>query len=722
MKKIKKWFRRLFVTLIIFVSVIAIGSVSYYHVVTSGVTLDTEKLDSSILTNNTIIYDANLSQIKPNSSSYINLSKLSINTTNAFLCAEDKRFFRHGGIDYIRILGATISNIKTHSFSQGASTISQQLVKNTHLTNEKTINRKLKEIKLTKELEKRYSKEKILELYLNNIYFGNGCYGIENASNHYFGKSASNLSLSESAALAGSINAPSVYDIENNTVLATKRRNLILNLMHKYKKIDSKELSAALQEEIKLNIKDISGSNTLFKNILDEAKTILKASETKIQNSNYKIYTSIDKDLCKHLSQADSNYKFNGDIVNIVIDNKTHSIVGVCGKTNILDNTWQPGSTIKPILVYAPAIEKDIISPATKILDEKINISGYTPENADKTYHGYISTKQALAKSYNIPAVKILNELGIENAKTFASNLGITFDESDNHLALALGGFKNGVKPITLCDAYSAFANNGKLSKSSYITKITKDGKTIYEKQNKEKQVMKDSTAFLITDMLKESVKTGTAKRLSGFEFDVASKTGTVGKTNSSKNKLAYNIAYTKNHTLLTMIVGENLDESINGASYPTIINKQILSKLYSNVKPPNFSQPQSVKLVSIDKNRYEKNEIAQSDNGNTFQCFFQETKLPASAVFDTNFKVINSKNSKPIICFTLNNFENYTLKRIHKKKEETISSFEQKTQNQIKIIDKTAKNNSIYEYFLTIYDISTGEIKSTNSIKIKTF
>ena len=229
MKKIKKWFRRLFVTLIIFVSVIAIGSVSYYHVVTSGVTLDTEKLDSSILTNNTIIYDANLSQIKPNSSSYINLSKLSINTTNAFLCAEDKRFFRHGGIDYIRILGATISNIKTHSFSQGASTISQQLVKNTHLTNEKTINRKLKEIKLTKELEKRYSKEKILELYLNNIYFGNGCYGIENASNHYFGKSASNLSLSESAALAGSINAPSVYDIENNTVLATKRRNLKSN-------------------------------------------------------------------------------------------------------------------------------------------------------------------------------------------------------------------------------------------------------------------------------------------------------------------------------------------------------------------------------------------------------------------------------------------------------------------------------------------------------------
>ena len=162
------------------------------------------------------MFDCNGTSIKPTSENHISIKKLSSNTKNAFICAEDKRFYTHKGIDFVRIGGAVVSNLKSKSFSQGASTISQQLIKNTHLSNEKTLKRKLKEIKLTKQLEKNYSKNDILELYLNNIYFGNGCYGIENASMHYFGKSAKNLTLAESALLAATINAPSVYDIENN--------------------------------------------------------------------------------------------------------------------------------------------------------------------------------------------------------------------------------------------------------------------------------------------------------------------------------------------------------------------------------------------------------------------------------------------------------------------------------------------------------------------------
>lgn len=207
-------------------------------------------------------------------------------------------------------------------------------------------------------------------------------------------------------------------------------------------------------------------------------------------------------------------------------------------------------------MVYAPAIEKDIISPATKILDNKINIAGYSPENADKIYHGFVSAKTALSKSYNIPAVKILNELGVEEGKNFAKKLGINFSNSDNHLALALGGFENGVSPKSICDAYSAFACSGKYQPSSYISKITKNGKTIFEKENTETQAMKDSTAFLICDMLKECTKTGTAKKLGNFDFEVCAKTGTVGKSSSSKNQLAYNICYTTNHTILTVIHG----------------------------------------------------------------------------------------------------------------------------------------------------------------------
>ena len=722
MKKTRKVFKILFIILIIAVSISLVGSITYFSVITHGISLDTEKLKLQNMSQTLCVLDLNGNKIKPTKNEYINLSKLSKETKDAFLCAEDKRFYKHHGLDYIRIGGAIISNLKSKSFSEGASTISQQLIKNTQLSNEKTLNRKLKEIKLTKALEKDYTKNEIFELYLNNIYFGNGCYGVENASWHYFSKSASNLSLSESALLAGVINAPTYYDIESNQERAIERRNLILSLMKKYNKIDEKEYLNATSENINLKISDISGNYNLFKNIISEACEILNTNETNLKNSNYKIHTSLDTNLNEEIKKISSSYNSNSEKATIIIDNKTHLIKSISGDNKVLNNSWQPGSTIKPILVYAPAIEKNMISPATKILDNKINISGYSPENSDKTYHGYISAKTALSKSYNIPAVKILNELGISEAKNFAKKLGITFEESDNHLALALGGFEKGITPKTLCDAYSSFACGGKFSKSTYIKKITKNGKTIFESKPTETQVMSDSTAFMINDMLSECAKTGTAKRLNSLPFSVCSKTGTVGKANSTKNLLAYNIAYTPEHTILTIIQGTNLLENINGATHPTMINKEILSSLYKKSKPTQFTPPSSVKLISLNKENYSKNKLTKSDSDEGINEYFSTSNLPEETPKNFKLEVINSPYSKPVICFTINKNYDFLVIREHKKEEEIIFSSSENNENFIKFTDKTAKSSEIYTYKVKFCEKSKNEEFFSNEIKLRVY
>lgn len=726
MKKIKKFLKVSFVVLLIFFSAGIIGSFSYFTIVTHSISLDTNKLEEAKSVSNLKVFDCNLEEIKPTTSAFIPISKLSSHTKNAFISAEDKRFYKHGGLDFVRIGGAIISNLKTKSFSEGASTISQQLIKNTQLSNEKTIKRKLKEFKLTKQLENKYSKDEILEMYLNNIYFGNGCYGIENASQHYFSKSATNLTLAESALLASTINAPSIYDIENNYEKAIERKNLIIDLMLENKKINDEEATQAKSESPTLNISKLSSNNFLFSQILNEAHTILNLPENSFNNSSYKIYTSLDKKLCDEISKQTSNYKIESspDITTIVIDNKSHGIVCATGKQKNFLKKWQPGSTIKPILVYAPAIESGQISPATKILDNKINISGYCPENADKKYHGFVSVREALTHSYNIPAVKILNEHGITTAQNFAKNLGIEFTSQDNNLAIALGGFTEGVTPKSLCDAYSAFANNGNFSKSSFITKITKDEKVIYKQKPTTKKVMKDSTAFLITNILEDSTKTGTAKRLADLPYQVASKTGTVGKSNSKKNICAYNVAYTTSHTIISLITGDNLPESVNGSTYPTMISKDILKTLYKNSSPKDFMKPSSVteKYLSLDE--YSKNNLVISNKKtDTIKEYFELNSAPKESEEKLfHLSVINTPKRNPLLCFTLNKKYDFSVIKTKKEEEKILFSSSKNTQNFVVFEDKTSKNNEICEYKIKFCEKSTNEEFYSNPIKIKAF
>ncbi|MBQ8426032.1 MAG: penicillin-binding protein [Clostridia bacterium] len=754
MKLIKKIFKITIIFFAIITTFFVIAGATFYYKETNSLNLDESKFLTQ--TNNLEIFDKNKISIKPTHENYIDINDLKPHTKNAFISAEDKRFFSHNGLDFIRIGGAIISNLKTKSFSQGASTISQQLVKNTQLSNEKTISRKIKEIKLTKQLEKKYSKNDILNLYLNNIYFGNGCYGIENASNHYFSKSSKDLTLSESAILAGTINAPSIYDIESNPEKANERKNLILKLMNTYGKITDDEYKNAINEKVKLNISKLSNYNYIYNEIIQEACRKLNITENQLKNSKLKIYSYIDlnlqNEINKIINKNYNNIESNPSISTIVLDNETSGVLAIKGTKSSLKNRKQPGSTIKPILVYAPAIENGNVSPATKIIDEKINISGYSPENADKKYHGQVSVREALKNSYNIPAVKLLNEIGIKNAQNFANKLGIPFSPNDNNLAIALGGFTDGLTLFELANAYTTFANNGTYAPEKYISKIIKNNKIIYENDKQKKQVMKDSTAYLITDILKDTSKTGTAKRLKEFNFDIASKTGTVGDTNSSKNIETYNISYTTSHTIISYFGGSKMPEYINGATHPTMLTKDIISYLYKNNIPHNFIKPNSVQEKEISKKNYDKNIIvlANENEDSIKEIFTQDTKINENNKIDFKINVLNLENKKPIVSFSVSDRYSYYIIRKNKSSEEIISS-ELSSDNIIKnydsisnikinnlkiknlndryiakqsIIfeDKNAKSGEIYEYFAIFCDKNTKKEYKSNVIKLKVF
>lgn len=728
MKKAKQFFKYFAITTTALALCVILTCTGFFVISTKGVSLNRSILDESTTSSVLQIFDINGNQIKPTTENFISIKKLSSDTKNAFICAEDKRFYNHNGLDYIRIGGAIASNIKSRSFSEGASTISQQLIKNTHLSNEKTIKRKLKEFKLTKQLENIYSKEEILEMYLNNIYFGNGCYGIENASLHYFGKSASKLSLAESALLAATINAPSIYDIENNIEKALSRRNLILNLMEKHGKITNNEKLSAQSEELNLKLTKLSGNNFIYNEIIEEASLILGKTQTQIKNSNIKIYSHIDLSLQNKIQQIiKNNYsklESSPNVSSIIINNKTNGITAIIGNKSSILSKKQPGSTIKPILVYAPAIELGKISPATKILDEKINISGYSPENADKKYHGYVSVRESLKNSYNIPAVKILQETGIEQSQNIANKFGIEFSESDNNLAIALGGFTDGTTLKQLADAYSALANNGLFSSSKYINKIETNSKVVYENKPSKTKAISSSTAYLLTNILQDTTKTGTAKRLKDFSFDIASKTGTVGSSNSNTD--SYNISYTTNHTILSYIGGTSMPSNINGATYPTMLTKDVLSELYKTKKPQNFTLPDSVVIKHIDKTDYQNNIISQTDNiQNSITETFAKNNLPQKTKTSLNLKldVFNFENKKPILCFHTSQNYTYNIIRKQNEKEEIISSLTNINDSKIaKFEDKTAENDKIYEYFVEICEKSSNKTFKTNSVKLKTY
>lgn len=563
----------------------------------------------------------------------ITLSELSDTTLKAFISAEDNRFYSHDGIDLYRVLGAAWADIKAGGYVQGASTISQQLIKLSHLSSEKTLDRKLEEAVLAMELEHSFDKDEILEMYLNYVYFGGGYYGIEAASLGYFGKHASELTAAQAAQLAGILKSPTAYAPHIDADASLARRNNVLRLMNKYGYIDSGELAAALAEESVL-CRAFPNERSCFADAaIDEAAELLGMDRSSLLASGMRLYTTVDSAMdkrCSELLSDDSAYpdeNAQGALAVLRNDGSVAAMTGGRGSyeggslNRAEDIERQPGSLIKPVLVYAPALQLYGYTAATLLKDEPTAFGDYAPRNSDGRYYGTVTLRQAVAKSLNIPAVSVLADIGLPNAIMFASRMGVSFEGEKPGLALALGGFTHGVSPMEMAGAYTAIANGGVYIKPTTIERIcTADGETVYERSVSGERVMSSANAYILTSMLQSVAAEGTGRRLASAGLPIAAKTGTAVDDNGVRD--AWCAAYTSEYVAVCWMgtdssASGSLPEDAVGGSYPAELLGKLFSGIYENKPCPDFERPSNVEEISIDTFDAERGRICLA-GGNT--------------------------------------------------------------------------------------------------------
>ena len=601
-----KILRKILWLAVVFLSVALLALFGYYFSVTRSVKLSPEKL---LLNEKTVVLYDREGECVRNASTVFSkqttpIKEISPFLQKAFTDTEDKRFYKHNGYDFKRILRAAVNNVKARGFKEGASTISQQLIKNTHLSQEKTMKRKLREWKLTRELERLYSKDEILEKYLNTIYFGHSCFGISSASEFYFGSTPSELTLGQSAILAGLVKSPNHYSPFKNPEACQKRKCVVLNAMLKNGSITAQEKQAAVNEPLPTSPQTKQDGGYIHF-VFDELTALSECHGFKV-GGKIELYTYLDQELQQHLENIAQSYT-QSDKTLLVLDGKTHGFkacVSTVGNVRRL-----PGSLLKPLLVYAPAIEENILSPATPILDAKIDYNGYSPENYDGNYHGYVSARECVEKSLNIPAVKTLQALTVDKGAEYLQKLGLPVENEDKSLALALGGMKNGYTLKDTLSAYSALQNQGVSDKSGFISKICINGVAVYKKTSSPKRVFSEESAYLMTDILKSTAQNGTAKKLRNLPFAIAAKTGTVGTKKGNTD--AYALSYTTRDCAAVWLGNaDNSKIECTGGGAPCNLLLQINEALYEGYQSKNqeiydFPKCKNVTQVDLDKAVY---------------------------------------------------------------------------------------------------------------------
>lgn len=553
----------------------------------------------------------------------IEFEKVPDTVKSAFLAIEDVRFYEHNGLDVKRILGAFVADIKAGYKAQGASTITQQLVKRAFLNPDKTFKRKIQEAILSIQIERKFTKNEIFEMYLNQIYFGEGAYGLQSAANVYFGIKAEELNLQEAALLASLPKAPNSYDPYKDIAAATRRRNIVLDSMAKYGFITGAQADTAKAQDIILTGTRANELGTYkFPYFVDYITELLiaKYGEDKVYKGGLKVYTTLDPKIqtaaeevlasSKYFPKAkrDSKGLVQPQAAVVVIDQHTGFIKSIVGGRDhtqrrqfnrATDAVRQPGSAFKPVIDYGPAIEKGK-SPADVVDDAPTKFGSKEFKNYDGQFHGIVTYRKAIINSYNIPAVKILKETGISKAIAFARKLGIKtlVNEQDENLSVGLGGLTKGVKPLELAGAYGAFANNGVWVEPTAITRIEdRDGNIIDDFKPKKTIAMKQTTAYIMTDMMESAVKYGTGNAASLGGRPVAGKTGT-----TSDYKDAWFAGYTPE---LTAVVWMGHDEptpmrGVTGGTYPARIWKAIMSKALKDKPVKDFDKPDGIVSATV--------------------------------------------------------------------------------------------------------------------------
>ena len=539
---------RLFICLVLMFSVVIIGGSCGYLLAAQNIQTDLPDIQPAYTTH---IYD-----IKGNEIATVHteedrepakIDKIPTNLKNAFLAVEDVRFYQHIGIDFRGVMRALWENIRHRSVTEGGSTITQQLARNAYLSQEQSYQRKIQEMFLALKIEHRHTKDEILELYLNQIYFGQGAYGVQAAAKTYFGKNVEDLDLNECAMLAGIPKSPNYYSPLNNLKAAQARKSTVLKQMVKYGYISASTADATAKEELHLAkpAPKVGKANYFVDYVIQTM--IDKYGADAVYKGGLQIYTTLDMEMQQKAEEALKNLP-EMQAVNgvqqpqgalVAIDPATGYIKAMVGGrgTDMFNRAAlaerQPGSAFKPF-VFAVALESGY-TPDTIVADTPFTKYGWNPQNYDRSFYGSVPLSSVCAQSLNVATVRIADDVGIDNVIKCAKDLGISTlvmegEKNDVNLSTALGGITRGVTPLELTSAYCAFPNKGMYVKHTAVAKVLdRDGNVLETAPLPGKRVLKEETAASLNSMLRGVVAggTGTAANING---DVAGKTGTTSE------------------------------------------------------------------------------------------------------------------------------------------------------------------------------------------------
>lgn len=673
--------------------------------------------DDFVMKEDTVVYDKNGDQIGTVNAGryeYTEIKEISPYLYNGYIAVEDKRFKTHVGVDVLATMRAGVSLIKNKGdIKQGGSTITQQVIKNNLLTQEKSYSRKIAEILLAPTVEEKFSKDKIMEFYCNSNYYGNRCYGVGAASEFYFDKEAADLEPHEAALLIALSNNPSAYDPVNKPDSALEKRNEILGKMYNEGVITEKEYDRATKRKIK--VLEVTHDNSNESYVVSyaihcAALALMEQEEFKFQytfknkeeyesynekygnvysqkcndirDGGYKLYTSIDATKQKKLQKAVDNglaysteknadktkYALQGAAV--CVDNSSNYVVAIVGGRGTKDSynraylsARQSGSSIKPLIDYTPAFESGAFSPSTVVTDQKIENG---PKNSGGGYRGNVHIREAVERSINTVAWQVLDVITPAYGMSFLDKLhfhNLSYVDNDN-LSLSLGGFTEGVRVVDMAKGYSTLANNGHYSERTCIQKIehVSEG-MVYNSNDDTTQVFSEDAAWMMTDVLKgvlnESYATGHSLKLDGGQI-AAGKTGT---TNSSKD--VWFCGYTKYYTTVVW-AGYDTPRAmpgVTGASLPGVIWKNFMNDIHKNKEPEDFVPPSGICLAKYDS------------KGNMIVGTEDSTHLTRTAGKDFFSKAILKANSKYAVALTEDNLEKKVLSKLEEFEKLAITS-----------------------------------------------
>ena len=549
---IRKFWRRYHLTKIVIILGLSAGLLVGTYLFAIAKSTNVNDLQNALKTR-TLIFDREEKEagaLSGQKGTYVELADISKDLQNAVVATEDRSFYKNDGINYGRFFLA----ILTAGRSGGGSTITQQLAKNAYLSQDQTVERKAKEFFLALELTKKYSKEQILTMYLNNAYFGNGVWGVEDASKKYFGVSAAELTLDQAATLAGMLKGPELYNPLNSVETSTNRRDTVLQNMVAEGYIDKNQeaeavgvdMASQLQDKYEGKVSDYRYPS-YFDAVVNEAVSKYNLTEEEIVNNGYRIYTELDQNYQANMQVVYENTSLfpkaedgtHAESGSVALEPKTGGVRGVVGRVASDDKPGfrnfnyatqskrSPGSTIKPLVVYTPAVEAGWA--LNKQLDNHtMQYDSYQVDNyAGIKASPEVPMYQALAESLNLPAVATVNALGIDKAFDAGERFGLSMENVDRVLGVALGG---GVEtnPLQMAQAYAAFANGGLMPEAHFITRIENaSGQVIKSHKNSQKRVIDKSVADKMTSMMLGTFTNGTGISSSPTDYVMAGKTGT---------------------------------------------------------------------------------------------------------------------------------------------------------------------------------------------------